>query len=86
MLNVPVLIDNIIAEIPDDYERKSKIIIELDFVKKSAPYRAPECLFLSTDDIHLILNTYILKFFDKENYPEWVDNVLAVYWEGVSLL
>ncbi len=86
MLNVPVLIDKIIAEIPDDYDKKQKVIRELDYVRRSAPYRAPECLYLSTEDIHMVLQNYILKYFDKDKYPDWIHNVLAIYWEGVSLL
>lgn len=55
MLNVSVLIDNIVAKIPDDYNQKQKVITELEYVRKSAPYRAPECLYLSTEDIHMVL-------------------------------
>ena len=86
MLNVIVLINSIISEIPDDYQNKQKVITELDFVKKSAPYRAPECLYLSTNDIHMVINAQIRKYFDKDNYPEWVNKILDIYWEGVSLL
>jgi len=81
-----VLIDKIIAEVPDDYDKKQKLIQELDFVKKSAPYRAPECLFLSLDDTYMVIKTYILKFFNSDSYPDWVNNVLSLYWEGESLL
>lgn len=86
MLNVPVLIDKIIAEMPDDYDKKQLVVTELEYIRKSAPYRAPECLYLSTEDIHMVLRNYILKYFDKNEYPDWINNVLAIYWEGVSLL
>lgn len=86
MLNVPALINAIIAEIPDEYNLKTKVTYELDFVKKSAPYRAPECLYLSLDDTYMVLKNYVLKYFEPDNYPEWVTKVLELYWEGESLL
>ena len=86
MLSVAALIDNIVAEIPEEYVRRENMISRLRYVKEGSFYQAPECLYLSMDDIYLIIKGEILKYFPDSNYPDWVSNVLAIYWEGEELL
>ena len=86
MLNVSALISGIIAEVPDDYPRKNMFVNRLEYVRQGSYYQSPECQYLSLNDIHIIIKSEILKYFDKNNYPDWVDNILAMYWEGESLV
>ncbi len=53
---LPDVIDQIRAEIPDDFEKKRELEVELDRVRRSALYSAPEIMTTRWNQAAEVLN------------------------------
>lgn len=80
--NINAVMRQILALIPDSFEKKNNINSAFQKISDDLPYRAPEIIYLSWEELSNVLSAYLYK--DAMESPEWGwrDDVFELFSDG----